>query len=205
MLPTTRSGFAGYADVPGRFLPIHRVRPDRSSKQLHRRILPDPRHFFQFRCRCTISEIALCHPRPFPFTFGQRIFHGIHLGGVHHAGTRALIPRRKGKISDEGHPGTGFQGQKIPLVFQQHGAFGGCAAGQSVVSGLVKGCGAVLGFGQGQGGAEQPGGTGVHGGFRQAAGPHRLHQPLGVGSMATHQPESFSSKSARGKIASGTF
>ena len=63
---------------------------------------------------------------------------GVHLDGVDRTGACALIAGCLGKVTDNGHAGTGGQRQQAFLVLEQDGALCGSAAGQRMVGVGVK-------------------------------------------------------------------
>ena len=63
---------------------------------------------------------------------------GVHLDGVDRAGACALIAGCLGKVTDNGHAGTGGQRQQAFLVLEQDGALCGSAACQRMVGVGVK-------------------------------------------------------------------
>ena len=74
----------------------------------------------------------------------QAVKEGIDLDGIDGAGACALVTRRLGKVTDDGHACACGQRQQIAVVFQQDGALGSGAAGQRVVGVGVKAAAVVF-------------------------------------------------------------
>ena len=74
----------------------------------------------------------------------QAVKEGIDLDGVDGAGACALVTRRLGKVTDDGHACACGQRQQIAVVFQQDGALGSGAAGQRMVGVGVKAAAVVF-------------------------------------------------------------
>ena len=81
---------------------------------------------------------ALLIPDDIQLGVDQLIQQHIHLCRVHHARACALIARIFGKVSDDSHLATRRQRQQRALVFQQHKAFRGGAAGKRMMGCRIK-------------------------------------------------------------------
>ena len=81
---------------------------------------------------------ALLIPDDVQLGVDQLIQQHIHLCRVHHARACALIARIFGKVADDSHLATRRQRQQRALVFQQHKAFRGGAAGKRMMGCRIK-------------------------------------------------------------------
>ena len=94
--------------------------------------------FLQSSIRLTVAVKALLIPDDVQLGVDQLIQQHIHLCRVHHARACALIARIFGKVADDSHLATRRQRQQRALVFQQHKAFRGGAAGKRMMGCRIK-------------------------------------------------------------------
>ena len=113
----------------------------------------------------------------------QGVHGAVHPDGIYQGTARPLISGQGGKIADDGYGQALFQGQDMPLVFQQHRRAGRSLPGCLVVDGIVE----ALALAQGGAGGEEQLQISLHRLVQKAlfqlSAPDRLYD-LGVGEPA---------------------